>query len=530
MTKGETLGRRSASHRAGAEGEAAIDGTVTTDVRDHERASGTEPFPGDDVPFFSVVVPTYARPGRLARCLHAVAALEYPASRVEIVVVDDGSEEEQLRRIRAACREVGATLLERDHAGPGAARNAGAAVARGDFLAFVDDDCEPEPDWLRRLAARFAVSPHAAIGGRTVNALPDDPYASASQALIEYLYDYYDDPALAEQRFFASNNLALPRAGFLSIGGFDEAFTLAAAEDRDLCHRWVHHGNELVYAPDAVVRHSHAMDLAAFCRQHFNYGKGAFRYQRARGRRRRDRMRVEPLRFYTDMLGRPFSRRPVAQATGTAALLLVSQAANAAGFVVQAARDSVRHAVALARLPRAVASFYLRAHTLARRSGDEWTLMTFVPLADVRHLIELGRGRRNVVVIGPGAVWAPIALALADRRRSVRAFGPSDRHEREAYLALVDDSVRSRIQLAEHQALLPKPGEAAVDLLFIDRSDFPDEIVDAFEAWRPHLSPGARVLFHDYGDPRWPRVAEAVERLQLRGESRGRVFVWTSPG
>ena len=84
------------------------------------------------------------------------------------------------------------------------------------------------------------------VGGRTINALPDNPYATASQEIIDVVYRYYNAEA-GPARFFTSNNLALSAERFRAIGGFDPAFT--TSEDRELCDRWLHHGGALAYAP-----------------------------------------------------------------------------------------------------------------------------------------------------------------------------------------------------------------------------------------------------------------------------------------
>jgi GT2 family glycosyltransferase len=285
---------------------------------------------GQGQPFFSIVIPTYGRPGQLTACLAALARLHYPRKRFEVIVADDGSEVLPEAMIAPFCDRLNVTLLRQQHAGPALARNTGAARAKGRFLAFTDDDCTPAPDWLLVLAARFAATPDAAIGGHTLNALPDNPYSTASQLLIEYLYTYYNaDPTRAG--FLTSNNLALPAERFRAVGGFD-ATLRRASEDRELCDRWLSHGYGMVYAPEALVYHAHALTLRTFWRQHFNYGRGAFYFHWARARRGQTRVRVEPLTFYLSLLRYPSLQVQNRQALLLAALLMVAQVANAAGF------------------------------------------------------------------------------------------------------------------------------------------------------------------------------------------------------
>src|SRR5690242_16282570 len=96
---------------------------------------------------FSVVVPTYNRPQPLSRCLDALARLYYPREQFEVIVVDDGSTESLAALVKNFQERLDIRYLREEHAGPGMARNVGAAHARGEYLAFTDDDCAPCPDW-----------------------------------------------------------------------------------------------------------------------------------------------------------------------------------------------------------------------------------------------------------------------------------------------------------------------------------------------------------------------------------------------
>lgn len=284
---------------------------------------------------FSIVVPTYRRPRQLAACLEALAALDYPRDRYEVVVVDDGSSNPPEDVVRGFRDRLDATLVSESHGGPARARNSGAAQARGDWLAFTDDDCAPAPDWLRRLAARFEQAPDCAVGGRVVNSLAANRYSTASQLVVSWLYAYYNaDPERA--RFLTSNNFAMAVRTFRALGGFDETYPNAAAEDREICARMLERGGRIIYAPEAVVVHAHPLDLGGFCRQHFHYGRGAFFFRSVRARRSSEPVRLEPLNFYTGLLGYPFAEASGAFALSLSALAFLSQAVHTAGFAWEA--------------------------------------------------------------------------------------------------------------------------------------------------------------------------------------------------
>jgi glycosyltransferase involved in cell wall biosynthesis len=285
-------------------------------------------------PAIAVIVPTYGRPGAAARLVRALQAQRMPEGEwFETIVVDDGSPVP----VEIAVSEGGTAvrLLRQARQGPAAARNAGLASARGDLVAFIDDDCEPAPGWLAALLDAARRHPDCGLGGTVVNRLGQNPFAETSQLIVAFLCDYYRDPSTG--RFFTSNNLAFPRRLLQSRGGFDATYTRAAGEDRELCDRWVALGGRLVAVPEAVVGHAHPLTWRTFVRQHFEYGRGAWGFRRARAARAGAPLRVEPWRFYRDLLMCPV-RVHRWRGVPLSALVVLAQTANAAGFFVEALR------------------------------------------------------------------------------------------------------------------------------------------------------------------------------------------------
>jgi glycosyltransferase involved in cell wall biosynthesis len=281
-----------------------------------------------DLPFFSIIVPTYERPAQLATCLEALAHLDYPRERFELIVVDDGGKSPLTGIVEKFRGRLAVRLLAQRNTGPAGARNFGATHARGDFLAFTDDDCAPAAGWLRALASYFARTPDRIIGGRTLNALSLNPYAATSQMIIEVVYAHFNANA-DDARFFAANNFALAAGLFRRLKGFDETFI--TSEDREFCDRWLARGLGLTYAPEAVIYHAHDLNLRTLWRQHFGYGRGALRFHRARSGVGKGRFKPD-LDFYLKLLCAPASEARVFRASQLFTLLLWAQLANAAGF------------------------------------------------------------------------------------------------------------------------------------------------------------------------------------------------------
>jgi len=247
------------------------------------------------------------------------------------VIVDDGGPVD----VERACRGLSLAIrvVKQPRRGPAAARNAGAKYAEGDMLAFTDDDCAPHPGWLRTFAASLAAD--TAVGGRLVDAGSGGAYTAATQTIIDLLCAHYN-AAQNAALFLVTANLAVPAADFRAMGGFDEQFT--TSEDREFCRRWIQAGKRVVYAPDAVVAHAPSAGFVAFCRRHFGYGRGAYRFHSCRGAtvarsltREKDFYKHVPLLLLSELRGRPFD-----ESLRIAALLGLWQAANAAGFATEA--------------------------------------------------------------------------------------------------------------------------------------------------------------------------------------------------
>lgn len=282
-------------------------------------------------PYFSIIIPTYNRPERISDCLLALADLDYPCHRFEVIFIDDGGTV-PLEGYLAPFRErLAVRLLRQEHEGVAVGRNTGAREAQGEILVFTDDDCRPAPDWLRMLADSFGESRDCIVGGRTLNSLRDNLFSSASQSLILYLLKYYNSEP-GDARFLNGSNLAVPTRLFHFLGGFDKAFLLMGAEEREFCDRARFHGFRMVYAPQAVVYHVHHLTLRSFIRQHFHYGRGGFHFQRIHTARTLHRVRVEPAVFYTGLLLYPFRAEGLLRACLMSLLLCVAQGANAAGY------------------------------------------------------------------------------------------------------------------------------------------------------------------------------------------------------
>ncbi|HEY9870609.1 MAG TPA: glycosyltransferase [Candidatus Obscuribacterales bacterium] len=192
--------------------------------------------------FISVVIPTYNRPDLLARCLECLTpdVQGLAADAYEVIVTDDGPGD--VTRTMIGSRFPWAKWIAGPRRGPAANRNNGAKAASGEWLAFVDDDCLPQPGWLASIQEAAREEGVEVIEGKTV--IPekvDNPFLQGVENLTGGV--------------FWSCNLAVRRETFLKLGGFDEDFLEAGGEDMEFAWRIQQRNLKAKFCPEALVFH-----------------------------------------------------------------------------------------------------------------------------------------------------------------------------------------------------------------------------------------------------------------------------------
>ena len=203
-------------------------------------------------PRVSVVVPSHGRRLRLRWLLNALEEQTLAREDWELVVVHDYDDRDTQDTLdRHPLTQDGTLRHIRIPPGTGSAarqRNLGWRDARAPLIAFTDDDCRPDSEWLARLLGAADRNPGAIVQGRTVSdPLENDVYASPHARTVQE----FDPPGA----FAQTCNIAYPRTLLAEVGGFDEEIRAPAGEDLDLNLRARAAGAPYVGEPEALVYH-----------------------------------------------------------------------------------------------------------------------------------------------------------------------------------------------------------------------------------------------------------------------------------
>jgi len=218
-------------------------------------------FPDVATPVASIVVPVYNQVEVTLRCLHALARSGDAAS-FEVIVVDDASGDDSARLLPAI--EGLRYLRNAANLGFVDSCNAGAALARGEYLVFLNNDTEAQPGWLDALLATFTEFPGTGLAGSML-VYPDGRLQEAGGLVFAdgsaANYGRFGDPAhpayghVRETGYCSGAALALPRALFALLGGFATEYRPGYYEDTDLAMRVRERGLAVRYQPASVVVH-----------------------------------------------------------------------------------------------------------------------------------------------------------------------------------------------------------------------------------------------------------------------------------
>ena len=222
----------------------------------------------------SIVLPTYNRLDQLKRVIAALGRQTFPADRLEVVVVSDGSSDGTNEYLRAADTSFELVPLLQENQGVAAARNNGVARTRAEIILFVDDDVVPVPELIEEHLKHHRQDDRVVVLGPMLPP-PDTkllPWVQWEERMLE---KQYEDMILGHwaptARQFYTGNTSLARRHVLSAGGFDPAFR--RAEDVELAYRLKDMGLRFIFEPKAVGYHYAQRSFAAWSKIPYAYGR-----------------------------------------------------------------------------------------------------------------------------------------------------------------------------------------------------------------------------------------------------------------
>lgn len=201
-------------------------------------------------PFVSVVIPVYNDARRLKKCLRALENQTYPKGRFEVVVIDNGSDDDIESVVRSFSQP---TLAFEERPGSYAARNKGIAVAKGDIITFTDSDCIPSPDWIYKGVEHLQRVRGCGLVAGKIQLFYRDSGSPNAIELYDSMFFLDQRKYIEEYHFAATANAFTFKHLIQEVGLFDQ--NLKSSGDSEWGQRVYAAGYKQIFAEDAVVFH-----------------------------------------------------------------------------------------------------------------------------------------------------------------------------------------------------------------------------------------------------------------------------------
>jgi len=235
------------------------------------------------LPSTTVVVCSHNRTDELRNCLDSLMQLDYPEK--EIIIIDSAPADNETYNLVANYPQF--IYYREERIGLDIARNTGLKLARGEFVAFTDDDARVESSWLKNLIENFSNPVTAVVTGITM------PYELETEAQVYfeltngfnrgYLkreFDFAKLNPIAAGSVGAGVNMAIRKSILNEVGLFDEALDggmpTYSGGDQEFFYRVLLNGYRIIYEPKALVWHKHRRNLDDLKKTIYGYGVGVF--------------------------------------------------------------------------------------------------------------------------------------------------------------------------------------------------------------------------------------------------------------
>jgi len=210
----------------------------------------------------SIITPMYNSEQYIGRMIQSLMNLDYPRDQIEIIIIDNGSDDDSVLIVQ----KMGIKCTVMKGASISQMRNAGASMASGKVLGFVDSDCLVDRDWAQK-AISYISDDVGIVGG--YYGLGDSP------GWIEKTWHSLKKDIVGEVSFVSAGNMVIKAKLFSKMGGFDES--IETGEDWDFCQRVIRAGYRVVNNPLLNVKHlGNFKSLIGIIKKERWYGRGMF--------------------------------------------------------------------------------------------------------------------------------------------------------------------------------------------------------------------------------------------------------------
>ncbi len=229
----------------------------------------------NDLPHFTVIIPSYNRQERLARALLQLNKQRYPMERLEVIVVLDGCQDNSAQRVEELRPQLKYKLkvVSRSQGGPAAARNTGVLAASSEYILFLDDDVMATPDLILQHWAQHSQDAEAIVVG-TMSTPTDHRrpvWIGWEEYILEKQYrEIVDGLYPFTSRAFYTGNCSMRRNWVIEAGMFDENFK--RYEDVELGCRMEALGAHFYFNPQAIGYHYAYRSFKSWLKAHYYYG------------------------------------------------------------------------------------------------------------------------------------------------------------------------------------------------------------------------------------------------------------------
>ncbi len=231
-------------------------------------------------PFVSVIIPHRNDSYRLAQCIEALTNQTYPRKMYEIIVVDNCSDNIHKQKLTNINNDYKIILLNQPKLGSYAARNLGFEHSKGDFIAFTDSDCVPEPDWIENGLNAFSESDNCGFIGGRVNIFFNEENNPSSLELFDNLFSLNQENYI-NYNFAATANLFTSEKVINNVGSFNE--NLYSSGDKEWCLRVKENLYNIAYCDNAIVHHPARQSFDNLIKKHIRLCGGKFKHQKEQG-------------------------------------------------------------------------------------------------------------------------------------------------------------------------------------------------------------------------------------------------------